>query len=138
MIPVAEGTVGAFSRCTSPAECIEAARVVFQVDLSADNSEEDTMDTFGNVVDKLITVNMKMWHTQETLYEIRRMTPDQFEAKFGNDLKGLHELLARACNLNVQRSHLMDEIDSLLVQAIRGSSKTDLEATLTRPQHKMY
>ena len=30
-------------------------------------------DTLGNVIDKLVTVDMKMWDNQELLYEIRRM-----------------------------------------------------------------
>jgi hypothetical protein len=96
------------------------------------------MDTFGNVIDKLVTVNLKMWHTQEVLYEIRKLSPEQFAERYGADLKGLHSIIARACNLNVQRAGLMDEIDSLLVEAIRAGKTGDVGEKLTRPQHKMY
>ncbi len=38
-------------------------------------------DTLGNIVDKLITVDLKMWHNQELLYEIRRMSFDEYKKK---------------------------------------------------------
>ncbi len=105
-------------------------------ELAENEGRRELMDTFGNLIDKLITVNTKMWHTQEILYEIRRMTPEQFEEKYGKDLKGLHKLLDRACNLNVQRAQLMDEIDRFLVESIKQDPK---EAdNLLRPQHKIY
>ena len=31
-------------------------------------------DSLGNVIDKLVTVDMKMWDNQEVLYEIRKMS----------------------------------------------------------------
>ena len=37
-------------------------------------------DTLGNVIDKLVTVDMKMWDNQELLYEIRRMTFDEYKS----------------------------------------------------------
>jgi len=103
-----------------------------------DYSEEDnkkTMDTFGNLVDKLITVNLKMWHNQEDLYAIRRMTPEQFEMDYGRDLKKLHRIIERCCTLNVQRANLMDEIDKFLAEAI--ASKKGAK-DLVREQCKMY
>ena len=39
-------------------------------------------DTFGGLVDKLITVDMKMWNNQEFLYEVRRVDFDEFKEKF--------------------------------------------------------
>ena len=39
-------------------------------------------DTLGNLIDKLITIDMKMWNNQEFLYEVRRMEFDQFQNKF--------------------------------------------------------
>ena len=35
---------------------------------------EIDMDTLGGIIDKLFTVDMKMWNNQEILYKIRRMT----------------------------------------------------------------
>ena len=40
------------------------------------------MDSLGNVIDKLVTVDMKMWHNQELIYEIRRMTFDEYKKKY--------------------------------------------------------
>ena len=39
-------------------------------------------DTFGGLIDKLITIDMKMWNNQELLYEIRRMTFDEYKQKY--------------------------------------------------------
>lgn len=91
------------------------------------------MDTLGSLVDKLCTVSMKMWHNQEHLYAIRRMTKDEFCALYGDRLEHLHDIVRRCCDLNVQRASLMDEIDKFLRDAVQGS-KTDL----VREQHKTY
>jgi len=101
----------------------------------ADNSmmeveEGERMDTLGCLVDKLTTVNAKLWHNQEELYKIRKMTPEEFEKVHGSDLAGLHRLLARCCDLNVQRANLMDEIDKFLSRATG--------ADVVREQHKIY
>jgi indole-3-glycerol phosphate synthase len=89
------------------------------------------MDTFGNLVDKLCIVNSKMWHNQEILYEIRKMTEEQFAEKYGNKLQELHKIVSRCCDLNVQRSKLIDEIDIFL-------SKVTKNEDIVRQQHKMY
>lgn len=94
------------------------------------------MDTLGNLIDKLCTVNLKLWHCQEEIYVIRKMTVKEFEKKYAKDLKGLHSLLNKATNLNVQRAQLMDEIDTFFAGALM---KKDVKAEdLTRPQHKIY
>ena len=36
-------------------------------------------DTLGSLVDKLTTVDLKMWNNQELLYEIRRMSFDEYK-----------------------------------------------------------
>ena len=97
--------------------------------------EADPMDTLGNLVDKLVTVNLKMWHNQENLYEIRRMTEKDFRDKWGADLGGLRDVIGRCCDLNVQRSKLMDEIDKFFRDAISGKVEHD---GLVREQHKTY
>lgn len=93
--------------------------------------EGKKMDTIGNLVDKLTTVNAKLWHNQEELYKIRKMTPEEFESVYGKDLLGLHALLARCCDLNVQRAKLMDEIDKFLSMATGNKN-------IVREQHKIY
>lgn len=81
------------------------------------------METPGSIIDKLITVDLKMWNNQEALYEIRRMTYDGFCRSFGlpyvmneNERGGLNSLrlyniLKKACDLNVQRNDLIQELD---------------------------
>jgi len=95
---------------------------------------ESGMDTFGALVDKLVTVNLKMWHNQEVLYEIRRMTKAEFVERWSDDMLELHEVVKRCCDLNVQRAKLMDEIDVFLEQAVAGEKEGDL----VRKQHKTY
>ena len=38
-------------------------------------------DTLGGLIDKLITIDMKLWNNQEFLYEVRRMSFEDFEKK---------------------------------------------------------
>ena len=52
-------------------------------------------DTLGGLVDKLITVDMKMWNNQEILYEIRRMTFDEYKEKYFSSEDGAQEPLER-------------------------------------------
>jgi hypothetical protein len=77
------------------------------------------MDTLGNVIDKLITVDMKLWNNQELLYKIRRMSFDQFREEYINSDEKIHVLwisLQKTCDLNVQRNQLIDEIDLKIVE----------------------
>ena len=39
-------------------------------------------DTLGSLVDKLTTIDLKMWNNQEMLYEIRRMTFEEYKIKY--------------------------------------------------------
>ncbi len=85
-------------------------------------------DTLGSLMDKLITVDMKMWDNQELLYEIRRMTFDEYKTKYFADEKGaelLWEGLKKACDLNVQRNQLIDEIDQKIVNLVEAKFRGD-------------
>jgi len=42
-------------------------------------------DTFGGLIDKLITADLKMWNNQEHFYEIRKMTFDEYKEKYFKD-----------------------------------------------------
>lgn len=78
-------------------------------------------DTLGNVIDKLVTVDMKMWDNQELLYEIRKMSFDEYKLKYfenENGAKLLWEILKKACDLNVQRNQLINEVDSKIIEMI--------------------
>ncbi len=103
-----------------------------------DYSEEDNpkpMDTIGNLVDKLCIVNNTMIWNQDILYAVRRMTPEEFEKKYQNNMAELHSILKRCTDLNAQRARLMDEIDTKLIGGISGD--IDL-STLQSKQHKTY
>jgi hypothetical protein len=91
------------------------------------------MDTLGSLIDKLVTVDMKMWHNQEQLYAIRRMTTEQFADRYGDSLAELHGVIQRCCDLNVQRANLMDAIDTYLAAVVSGEREAQV-----RPQHKTY
>jgi hypothetical protein len=80
-------------------------------------------DTLGNVIDKLVTVDMKMWDNQEILYEIRRMTFDEYKEKYFNDEEGAQKLwaiLKKATDLNVQRNQLINEVDEKIIELMEA------------------
>jgi L-cysteine desulfidase len=100
-------------------------------------------DTLGNVVDKLITVDMKMWNNQELLYAIRRMTFDQFKDTYltsEDGAKDLWDCLKKACDLNVQRNQLINEVDERIIEIIQAKlSGEDLDnGKFLQRAHKTY
>jgi RNAse (barnase) inhibitor barstar len=100
-------------------------------------------DTLGGLVDKLITADMKMWNNQEELYKIRKMTFEDYQKEYFNDQEGalrLWECLKKACDLNVQRNHLIDEIDQKIIEIVKIASEgKDLDdGKLIQRKHKTY
>jgi hypothetical protein len=100
-------------------------------------------DTLGSLIDKLCTVDLKMWNNQEALYEMRRMTFDEFKEKYWKDEQGAEKLwaiLKKACDLNVQRNQLIDEVDAKVVEIVRDAlSGEDLDAGKhIQRKHKTY
>jgi hypothetical protein len=89
-------------------------------------------DTLGGLIDKLFTIDMKMWNNQELLYEIRRMSLEQFRDRFLKTEQGVVELfesLKKCCDLNVQRNQLIDEVDEKIIEIVRdGLAGKDLDA----------
>ena len=99
-------------------------------------------DTLGGLIDKLFTVDTKMWNNQEALYKIRRMTLDQFKAEYMTD-KGMAELwkcLQKACDLNVQRNQLIDEVDEKVVEIVKSAQAGDNldSGKYIQRKHKTY
>lgn len=83
-------------------------------------------DTFGGLIDKLITADLKMWNNQEVFYEIRKMSFDEFKEKYFHDQQGaekLWEILKKLADLNIQRNVLIDEIDEKLIDLIKQASE---------------
>lgn len=100
-------------------------------------------DTLGSLIDKLCTVDLKMWDNQNVLYEMRRMTFDEFKEKYWQDEQGAEKLwaiLKKACDLNVQRNQLIDEVDAKVVEIARdAASGEDLDAGKhIQRKHKTY
>lgn len=100
-------------------------------------------DTLGGLIDKLVTIDLKMWDNQEILYEIRRMTFDEFKEKYWNTENGAELLwgcLKKACDLNVQRNQLIDEVDEKVVEiASAAANGEDLDSgKFIQRKHKTY
>jgi hypothetical protein len=100
-------------------------------------------DTLGGLIDKLVTIDMKMWDNQEMLYEIRRMTFDEYKAKYFADEEGaqkLWECLKKVCDLNVQRNQLIDEVDEKVIEIVAAAtSGEELDAgKFIQRKHKTY
>jgi hypothetical protein len=100
-------------------------------------------DSLGSTIDKLFTIDMKMWNNQELLYEIRRMSFQDFNDKYITNEEGAKNLwttLQKACDLNVQRNALIDEIDTVVVEMImRASSGATLDdGRYIQRKHKTY
>lgn len=100
-------------------------------------------DTLGSLIDKLITIDMKMWNNQELLYEIRRMTFEEYKAKYFSSEEGAMELwkcLQKSCDLNVQRNQLIDEVDEKVVEMVEAAqSGEDMDSgKFIQRKHKTY
>ena len=100
-------------------------------------------DTLGSIVDKLCTVDLKMWNNQELFYDIRRMSFDKYKEKYFNNPEGaeqLWEILKRCADLNVQRNQLIDEVDEKIVEIIDAklSGENLDEGKFIQRKHKTY
>lgn len=100
-------------------------------------------DTMGSLIDKLITIDMKMWNNQEILYDIRRMSFEEYKEKYFLNDDGAIELwegLKKACDLNVQRNQLIDEIDQKIVELVKDALEgKDLDSGKhIQRKHKTY
>jgi hypothetical protein len=89
-------------------------------------------DTIGSLVDKLATVNNKLFVNQDLFYKIRAMTFEEFCTAYVNTIAGQEELfnfLKKMSDLNVQRNQLMSEVDlgiiALIKRALAGEELDD-------------
>lgn len=80
-------------------------------------------DTVGSLIDKLFTVDSKMWCNQELLHEIRRQNFEWFKNRFLRDddsNQELYNMLLKVCDLNLQRQLLITEIDNRIVETVEA------------------
>ena len=96
------------------------------------------MDTVGSLIDKLCTVDLKMWNAQEGLYRIRHMSLEEFKVYCENNIDEVFSFFKRSMDLNYQRNCLIDEIDERLIEMVRMAQRgLDLEKYCQR-KHKTY
>ena len=100
-------------------------------------------DTLGGLVDKLFTADMKMWKNQELIYELRRMTFEEYKTKYFTSEEGAKKLwagLKKCCDLNLQRNQLIDEIDEKIVEMLKAAKKNkELDSgKFIQRKHKTY
>lgn len=100
------------------------------------------MQSLGQLVDQISTINNKTFIAQEEIYKIRRMTWDQFQDFVATDdgLRNVYDMIKKSCDLNVQRSYAVTEFDKKLVDLIRGGiAGSDLDDGCNiQEQHKTY
>jgi hypothetical protein len=101
------------------------------------------MDSIGSLIDKLATINEKLFRAQEDLYVIRKMDFNQFKETFGNSddkLMKLYEYFKKGTDLNVQRQAAILEIDKKIVEIISAAVRgEDLSSgSFVQDQHKTY
>jgi hypothetical protein len=77
------------------------------------------METIGAIIDRLATTNQKMFMEQEKLYSIKRMSLQEFENTYKNNMKELYDYFQKCAILNLQRNAAIDEIDVRLVNMIK-------------------
>ena len=99
-------------------------------------------DTIGSLIDKLATVNQKLFMAQEELYIIRKMSFEEFKVAYGSDdegLRKLHTAFKKNMDLNVQRQAMILEVDKKIAEIIEASKTQDLNnGTFVQDQHKTY
>ena len=100
-------------------------------------------DTLGGLIDKLLTVDLKMWNHQELLYNIRRMSLEEFKKEYftsDEDIEKLYLQLQKSADLNVQRNQYIDEVDEKLIEIIKAAvAGEDLDnGKFIQRKHKTY
>ena len=99
-------------------------------------------ETLGSLCDKLSTIGNKMFMAQEEFYLVRKMTFEEFKKTYGDTDEGLLKLYTcfkKACDLNLQRQKIIQEIDQKVVEMIEASKTQDLNnGSFIQDQHKTY
>jgi hypothetical protein len=100
------------------------------------------MDSIGSLIDKLATINQKLFMAQEELYVIRKMSFEEFKAIYGteNGLQQLYTAFKKNMDLNVQRQAMIMEVDQKIMQVVTAAVKHEElnNGTFIQDQHKTY
>lgn len=100
-------------------------------------------DTLGGVIDKLITIDTKLWLAQDQIYAVRKMTFEEYKEAFFKTEDGAEKLwgyIKAGTDLNLQRSQLVDEIDEKIIEMIdaKMSGENLDEGKFVQRKHKTY
>lgn len=99
-------------------------------------------ESLGQLVDRISILNLKTWNAQEDIYEIRRMSLEEFKERFQTEegIEQVYNFIKKSCDLNVQRSQLVTEFDRKLVALVEAAvSGEDLDdGSNIQDQHKTY
>lgn len=99
-------------------------------------------DTIGSLIDKLATVNQKMFLAQEELYVVRKMNFEEFKAAYGSEegMLKLFNAFKKSMDLNVQRQAMILEVDKKIAEVVSAAAKgEDLNnGQFIQDQHKTY
>jgi hypothetical protein len=100
-------------------------------------------DTIGSLIDKLATVNQKMFMAQEELYVVRKMTFEEFKVAFGSNdekLEKLYNYFKKSMDLNNQRQAMILEVDKKITEIVAAAVKGDdlNNGSFVQDQHKTY
>jgi hypothetical protein len=99
-------------------------------------------DTIGSLIDKLTTVNQKMFLAQEELYIVRKMNFEEFKTAYGSEdgMQKLFNAFKKSMDLNVQRQSMILEVDKKIAEVISAAIKgDDLDnGSFIQNQHKTY
>jgi len=99
-------------------------------------------ESLGFLVDKIATINSKLFIAQDDLYRVRRMSFEEFKTEFSTEEKmfELYNIFKKAMDLNVQRSAQIKVFDQQIVKMIKDAiSGVDIDdGVAIQDQHKTY
>ena len=75
------------------------------------------MEALGNVIDKLVVTNLKIWFLQDWIHKTRDKSLEEFQKETHESIQ---EKVKDLGDLNLYRNKLMDEIDEIVDAAQRG------------------
>ena len=99
-------------------------------------------DTLGGLIDKLITVNLKIKHNQELFRSVRKLSFDEFYKQHINNngaIKIWNEI-QKQLNLEDQKLQLILEIEKIITNMINEhkAGKTLYNGKFIQIKHKTY
>jgi hypothetical protein len=105
--------------------------------------ENKMADTIGSLIDKVCTINQKMFLAQEDIYVVRKMSFEEFKAIFGSNddqLKKIYNIFQKATDLNVQRQAMILELDKKIIEIVSAAVKGENldNGSFVQNQHKTY